>query len=100
VKITGLCKAGHHAQCTGTLHRLAGGGPCGCSCHAGEWTAQRVKDELPEVPVKLDCGLIAQGKVSGRLNQFATVTFASYGRLEFAWQTIADCLNRGVPLRV
>jgi hypothetical protein len=100
-KTTGLCKAGMHRECTGSLHRLAGGGPCGCSCHSDKWTALRVREEMPDVMV-LDerTGQTLKAKLSGRLNRFATVMVYDHPWSgEFAWETIADCLNRGVPLR-
>lgn len=66
------------------------------------WTPLRVREELPDVMV-LDerTGQTLKAKLSGRINRFATVMV--YGHpwsAEFAWDTIADCLNRGVPLRV
>jgi hypothetical protein len=57
VKITGLCRGGHHAQCTGTLHRLSGGGPCGCPCHAN----QRLAEQLDRMETHLR-QLSAQGQ--------------------------------------
>ena len=63
-----------------------------------EWTVQRVKEELPEVDVLLN-GHVCHGKVLGRMNQFATVHFGNWLYFEWAWETIASCLNRGVPLR-
>ncbi len=62
------------------------------------WTAQRVKDELPRVDVLLN-GKLLPGRVLGRMNRFATVHFGNHMYFEWAWDTIASCLNRRVPLR-
>lgn len=64
-----------------------------------EWTVQRVKDELPSVEIQTEYGLL-KARVTGRLCQFATVSiYDKPWYTSFAWETIADCLNRGVPLR-
>ena len=98
---TGLCKCEHHAQCAGSFHKMAGGGACDCPCHAGQWTAQRVKEELPDVDILVD-GRVYHMIVRGRQLPFAHVQPFDVGSAvvyEFSWQTIADCLNKGVPLR-
>ena len=100
-KTTGICKVGKHDQCSGSLQKMAGGGPCGCPCHIGQWTAQRVKDELPDVDILVDNKLYRM-IVRGRQLPFAHVQPFDVGSAvvyEFSWQTIADCLNKGVPLR-
>ena len=64
------------------------------------WTAHRVKDELPDVTIRVG-KTVYPGVVAGRLLPFAKVCFADGcgATMEFAWETIAECLNRGVPLR-
>jgi hypothetical protein len=61
------------------------------------WTAQRVRDELPAVDVFFN-GKPYHGVVKGRQNDFATVYFEDW-YWDWAWQTVADALNKGVPLR-
>lgn len=79
------------------------------------WTAARVREELPDVQVKIGRKVV-QGRVSGRLNQFATVSvtngstskrFPSFGShapifmdWSVAWDTIAHSLNTGKALIV
>lgn len=68
---------------------------------ANPWTVERVKDELPDVQVLVD-GKSYRMIVRGRKLPFAQVRPFEVGsavQYEFAWSTIADCLNRGVPLR-
>lgn len=80
-----------------------------------EWTAAKVREELPTVQVKIGRKVV-QGRVSGRKNQFATVSvtngsmskrFPSFGShapifmdWSFAWDTIAHSLNTGKALIV
>lgn len=64
------------------------------------WTADRVKDELPDITVTFS-GKVYDGVVVGRLNKFASVyAGGSIAPVEVAWETIADCLNKGVPIRL
>lgn len=75
------------------------------------WTVAKVKAELPRVPVKVGRKQYA-GRVSGRLNRFATVTIShiehgtGYLRGEpwhdwqFSWEAIANALNTGAALTV
>jgi hypothetical protein len=73
------------------------------------WTVERVKEELPDVTVKLD-GRIHPASVSGRKNAFATVTIETDEKragvpiclqpFEFSWETITNCLNGNRPLTV
>jgi hypothetical protein len=63
-------------------------------------TANEVRATLPNVQVESG-GVIYEGIVSGRLNQFATVTIIVKGipaRFEYAWATIASSLTSGRPL--
>jgi hypothetical protein len=71
------------------------------------WTAQRVRDELPDVDVKIGKKVL-RARLSGRLNAFATVSVTNSGTprrgwqlfmdWHFSWDTIARCLNSGKPL--
>ncbi len=67
-----------------------------------DWTADDVKRELPLVQVRLPSGKrhgdIVPATVSGRRNGFASVTIDSGASFEFAWSTIARCLNGNRPL--
>lgn len=74
------------------------------------WTVDRVKQELPLVNVKLGKNIVT-GRVSGRLNKFATVScgFSQFKSIQlgngwidysFAWETIVHSLNTGNPLKV
>jgi hypothetical protein len=95
-------------HCTDPRH----GTPCPQPCSAcvdecdpqfivEHWTVQRVKDELPDVDILVD-GRKYCMTVYGRQLQFAIVRPFECGsavEYTFSWQTIADCLNKGVPLR-
>ncbi len=64
------------------------------------WTPNRVKDELPEVDVKVGKEIV-KGQVGGRKLPFAGVWFSVNGvplRGEYAWATIANALNKKQPL--
>jgi len=71
------------------------------------WTIASVKDELPQVKVKIG-KQTHWARITGRLNPFATVTVFADDRkylrgpawvdFQFAWQTIADALNNDRPL--
>lgn len=73
------------------------------------WTAERVKRDLPSVQVKIGRKVMS-GRLSGRLNQFATVTVNNEGTLhagnlpwmdvQASWETLADLLNGNRPLRI
>lgn len=65
------------------------------------WTVARVKDELPDVPVKMG-NRIYLGVVRGRQLAFAHVIFGDNNeyRYEYAWETVANALNAQRPLRV
>jgi hypothetical protein len=73
------------------------------------WTPEKVRKELPQVQVRVN-GNILPGRVTGRLNEVATVTVDNHGTLHsgnkpwydfhFAWKTIADVLNLGTPLDI
>lgn len=71
-------------------------------------TAKSVRAELPPVKIMYN-GILFWGRVSGRLNDFATVS--PYDRVdgknkvflmgpcfEFSWETIAYSLNTSIPL--
>ena len=71
------------------------------------WTAKQVRDQLPNVVVRIGKKVVT-GRVSGRLNAFATVSVTNEGTLhsgsqlfmdkEVAWQTVANCLNNERPV--
>lgn len=75
------------------------------------WTIDSVKKELPIVPVILGKHEFL-GKISGRKNQFATVTInypvgerlypnsPPWIHYHFSWQTIVDVLNNGRKLKI
>jgi len=77
------------------------------------WTAETVRQDLPDVRVKVDRISLgwptSAGKsnqniltcgVCGRLNQFATVFVHGYAypQWTFSWDAIAHSLNSGTPL--
>lgn len=62
------------------------------------WTPQLVREALPIVQI-VDRGQRIHGVIKGRLNPVATVYWGSHGCAEYAWETIADALNHGRPLR-
>jgi hypothetical protein len=65
------------------------------------WTPERVKEELPDVQVRLaDRRTIVTGNVRGRKLQFAVVYLPDDRREEFAWSTLANSLNNGTPLQL
>ena len=74
------------------------------------WTIATVKRDLPSVSIRIVKGKIVTGRVSGRLNQFATVSVPNTGTLhsnsiifadgQFSWEAIAHSLNSGKPLNV
>lgn len=76
------------------------------------WTAQLVRDRLPDVDVLLSpcCRIHTRtrlvtersiGWLAGRFNHFATLsvdgTRESY---EVSWETLAHCLNVGQPVQL
>ena len=73
-----------------------------------EWTAESVKKELPQVPVKLESGKIVHCTVSGRLLPFAKVSIplpryygvGQFKDIEVSWITIANVLNEKEFVRI
>ena len=71
------------------------------------WTASKVRAVLPGVLVKIGKKVV-KGRLSGRLNDFATVSVTNEGTLhsgsqlfwdeQFAWETVANCLNQKRPI--
>jgi hypothetical protein len=69
------------------------------------WTIERVKQELPDVPVLMDSGVfqgqVLTGKVTGRKCAFATVTVPEISRslsVSASWQSLVMILNGGKSL--
>jgi hypothetical protein len=74
---------------------------------AEQWTVAQVKAKLPAVRVRVGKRNIVDARLSGRLNQFATVSITNnfprsgvplFADYQFAWETIAHSLNTGQPL--
>lgn len=70
------------------------------------WTIEAVKRDLPNVLIKIG-RKVATGRVSGRLNRFATVTVDNCFRhgsnppwmdFHFSWDAIVRSLNTNSPL--
>jgi len=74
------------------------------------YTIEQVKRELPEAKIKYN-GAMFFGRVSGRFNQFASVSVAYKERkgsiylmsvfgpiLQFSWETVTRCINEDIPL--
>lgn len=72
------------------------------------WTIARVKSELPDVRLQIGRKIVS-ARLSGRLNQFATVSTTNdfprrgvplFADWEFSWETIARSLNSGRALQI
>ena len=77
-----------------------------------EMTIAEVKRDLPNVPVKTASGKRHMARVSGRLNQFATVTLSyieharpkehlrgrPWSDAQFSWESVTRAINTGEPL--
>lgn len=72
----------------------------GCDGAAGEWTVERVKEELPAVKVyNRETREESLWDVRGRLLAFPKITNQATGETcEVAWETLVTCLNVGRPL--
>ena len=57
-----------------------------------DWTIERIKSELPDVPVSIANQPRVLCRLAGRKAQFASV-FYGHARYEFAWESIAHALN-------
>lgn len=70
------------------------------------WTVASVREILPAVRVERSKGVIVEGKLTGRANEYATVSIPSvlhpdsWLSWQFSWRTVADALNRGKPLKI
>ena len=68
-------------------------------------TIDEVKRDLPQVQVMFN-GKVRWAKVSGRLNNVATVsvgyssTLAEFVDFHFSWEAVARSVNSGEPLTV
>lgn len=72
-----------------------GRGPESDPKNGKHWTAENVRAELPDVPIRLPDGQEASGGVLGRRGKFASVTLPNGGSVEVAWPTLAHVLNSG-----
>ena len=63
----------------------------------GYWTADKVREELPFVAVRIN-GRNVIGRVLGRLLPFAGVIVGDV-KFDVAWETVANCLNSGRPIQ-
>ncbi len=72
-----------------------------------QWTIASVKEHLPNVRLRVAPRKIVSARLSGRLNQFATVSLTNdkpragvpiFADWHFAWETIVRSLNTGKPL--
>jgi len=63
-------------------------------------TIQEIKENLPDIKIKLDNGEIVKGLVRGRNLRFAKVSRTTWGGFAFdvAWETIERCINNNTPL--
>lgn len=67
-----------------------------------EWTAARVREELPKISCLAD-GKKIVGTISGRCNKWATVHLDGMqpgNGYMFSWDTLANCLNSGRLARI
>ena len=70
--------------------------------NAAAWTVARVIAEMPPVKIRIR-GKVTEGRLTGRSLPFPMV---SVGRgdaresYEFAWETVANCLNENRALTV
>ena len=75
-----------------------------------QWTSKTVREELPFVRVRVAKRRIIDCRVTGRLNDFASVSpldphinycgLPMFPTWSFAWDTIANSLNNGKPLQI
>ena len=63
-------------------------------------TMLEIKSKLPNVLITID-GKIVTGRVSGRLNKFASVSeFGKLGSIfHFSWEAIERAINHNTPLK-
>lgn len=68
------------------------------------YTIAEVKNQLPNIQAILPNGENINAWISGRENEFATVSIRhaddSIRTYEFAWSTLANCLNSDRPVRI
>lgn len=67
------------------------------------WTIKEIKDELPEIPVRLGDGTMVKGKLAGRYLEFACVFIRLHEsdfRVDVCWETAQHILNNNVYLKV
>ena len=59
-----------------------------------QWYEETIKRQLPDVMVN-DYGDVGYAQLSGRDNEFATLTLPTGKRVEVAWATLASALTYG-----
>lgn len=60
---------------------------------------EKIKRVLPGVYVS-DNGRTYAGRVSGRKNRFATVSWSTNSAVEVCWETVQRCVNNNTAIRV
>lgn len=69
-------------------------------------TIDEVKRDLPDVKVSTGLGMIADGQLSGRENDFATVHYCGslglghHAKAEFSWEMVTRSINNNKPLPI
>lgn len=93
------CKAlcGHLVVAAGAPHSKARKEIEETLCRDCRWDAQRVREELPEVLVKIG-NEVHKGKVYGRKLGFASISITASHNVSAAWETVAHCLNHNRPI--
>jgi hypothetical protein len=64
-------------------------------------TMTELKEQLPDITVKLGRGEIVTAQLGGRSNDFAGVTWKTDGyflTIQVSWETALRCYNTGTPI--
>ena len=68
-----------------------------------KWTADLVKEELPNIRVKFADGTELDASLAGRYRKLPEINVKVYGSwlsTSATWETIAHALNEGRPLNI
>lgn len=65
-----------------------------------KWTVEKVKEVLPDVRVRQNKLTTVICRLSGRKNEFATVTLPDGSSFQVAWVTVVYVLNTGSAIRL